>query len=142
MPTNPKPRAPDHLPQVVRLGPDRNEALILYMAPELARVVCDRKCGKAWGINNRPQIQLSADPDDVVLLADDELGEAPADPGTYEGGCGKPASPDEFPQKWCVRECERSSMSVLGEWPEPMDPPDWSRRHFNMPHLHPEESHV
>jgi len=33
---------------------------------------------------------------------------APIDPGTYEGGWKKPE--DKQMNKWCARECERSSM--------------------------------
>lgn len=73
---------------------------------------CDLGCSKAWGINSRPRVQLSDDEDDVEWLADDEIGEAPADPGTYEGGDGKPCTTDDAPNKWCVRECERGSISL------------------------------
>src|SRR4051812_30967358 len=81
-----------------------NEAMITFVGQK-AKVVCDRQCGKAWGSSKRPRVQLSANEDDYAYLADDELGEAPADPGTYEGDAAKPASPNEFPNKWCVREC-------------------------------------
>ena len=99
-----------------------------------AAVACDGKCNKAWGINRRPREQLDPnDPDDEVLLADDELGEAPADPGTYEGDCGKPVSDDEKMNKWCVRECERSEMTDIQG--RATRPPDLSRRYYNMaPH--------
>jgi hypothetical protein len=123
--------------QIIQLGPVRNEALISYVF-QTARVACDRRCDKAWGINNRPRVDLSSDPDDYAFLADSELGTAPADPGTYEGGCAKPSSPDEFPQKWCVRECERSVMSMPGEWDRPIEVPSFENRDYNMPHLHPE----
>lgn len=75
-----------------------------------AVVACDGRCEKAWGINNRPQVELSDDPDDYEFLADDELGEAPRDPGTYEGQHGKPDdySDPHRQNKWCSRECERS----------------------------------
>lgn len=69
-------------------------------------VACDGLCTKAWGLNGRPGRN-----DDRVGLPDDELGEAPADPGTYEGGEGKPAAPPvegERFSRWCVRECERN----------------------------------
>jgi hypothetical protein len=73
-------------------------------------LACDGKCNKAWGINQRPKVWLSTDIDDSVELADDELGEAPVDPGTYEGGCGKPENAESGADmnKWCARECERS----------------------------------
>lgn len=76
-----------------------------------AIIACDGKCDKAWGINNRPRKQFSDDPDDYVFLSDDEIGEAPGDPGTYEGGDGKPsATPLKDARqmnRWCCRECER-----------------------------------
>lgn len=71
------------------------------------RFSCDEKCSKAWGINSRPRIQLSDDIDDYAFLADDEVGEAPMNPGTYDGFDTKPVSPELFPNKWCLRECER-----------------------------------
>lgn len=101
-------------------------------------VSCDRKCHKAWGSISRPSIPLSDDPDDVVFLADDELGDAPADPGEYEGGHGKPRSPDHFPNKWCVRACERCVMHRPDEPPKRAH--DWSQRLFNMPWLHESEA--
>jgi hypothetical protein len=55
-----------------------------------AKVGCDGRCGKAWGINGRAKVRLSDDEDDFYWPADDELGDAPADPGSYEGGYGKP----------------------------------------------------
>lgn len=98
-----------------------------------AIVVCDRRCDKAWGINNRPRVEFDpTDPDDYAYLSDDELGVAPVDPGTYEGGHGKPLSPDYFPNKWCVRECERSA---LGDG-ERMELPDFSKRDYNQPWKH------
>lgn len=73
-------------------------------------VCCDANCQKAWGINNRPKVQLSDDDDDYAFLADDELGIAPVNPGTYEGGHAKPLTPDARLNKWCVRECERCEL--------------------------------
>jgi hypothetical protein len=110
-----------------------NDATIIYFG-EPARVTCDRNCGKAWGICERPEIAFDPDePDDIAYLADDELGEAPADPGTYEGGHGKPSSPDEFPNKWCVRQCERCEMFEPGE---PIYIRVFTERVYNMPWLH------
>lgn len=75
-------------------------------------LACDGRCDKAWGINCRSKIQLSDDPDDYVFDSDEELDVAPANPGTYEGGYGKPSSTplDDASRmnKWCFRECERS----------------------------------
>ena len=93
------------------------------------RVACDRRCTKAWGVGSRPKVRLSDDPDDYVFLADHELGEAPADPGTYEGGEGKPMFPERH-NKWCVRECERSAVGERGEMPEL---PDFDVPRHNIP---------
>ena len=105
-----------------------NAARVLYFRWCIA--ICDRNCKKAWGICERPRIQLSDDEDDVYYKGDDELGEAPDDPGTYEGGHGKPYSPDEFPNKWCVRQCERCSFEDEGE---PIELLDWGSGHYNIP---------
>ena len=111
-----------------------NDAIITYFG-QRARVICDRQCQKAWGIQNRPRVQLSEDEDDYAFLADGELGEAPINPGTYEGGIGKPLRPDKFPTKWCVRECERCAMSAPGEYEGDLAPKDFSARLYNMPQL-------
>lgn len=108
-----------------------NETIVQYFGQPM-RVKCDRQCGKAWGFNSRPSIQLSEDIDDIAWLADGELGEAPADPGTYEGGQGKPTTPDVFPTKWCVRECERCESSEYGEADKPLELKDWSQRQYNI----------
>lgn len=118
-----------------------NTTVIVYFG-KAARVTCDRNCTKAWGINGRPRVQLSDDDDDYEWLTDDELGTAPADPGTYEGGQGKPLTPDWFPNKWCVRECERSVMSAPGRYEDDLVLPDFSRRQMNCPYLHPENDHA
>jgi hypothetical protein len=92
-------------------------------------VSCDANCDKAWGINARPRVELSADEDDFAFRADDELGVAPVDPGTYEGEHGKPTlrpMTGEAMNKWCVRECERSSF-------QDQSPKDFSQRVNNKP---------
>lgn len=91
---------------------------------------CDAQCGKAWGIQNRPREQLSDDPDDYYFLADDEVGEAPADPGTYEGGHAKPTQPSERLNKWCYRECERCASASVGQ---PLAFPNFLARLYNIP---------
>lgn len=74
-------------------------------------LICDARCDKAWGINNRPRVEHDPDdPDDISFKSDDELGEAPDDPGTYEGGEGKPQTDEQRHNKWCLRECERSEV--------------------------------
>lgn len=128
------------------------KAIVMYGKPCI--LCCDGKCGKAWGINNRPLIYLG-DPDlkvygegftdhrmpdiglenedDYVHLADGELGTAPDDPGTYEGGEAKPTSSDERLNKWCVRECERR---VIVDDNEEFELPDYSKRQYNcFPHV-------
>jgi len=107
------------------------EKIIQYFE-QPCKVVCDEKCNKAWGISNRPKEQLSEDPDDILWLSDGELGDAPTDPGTYEGGHAKPTSPAQIPNKWCVRECERCAMSRPGESGKPLAPKDWSNRVYNI----------
>lgn len=86
---------------------------IIFFEPVIH--TCDLKCEKAWGICGRPRIMHDEDDeDDYSYLADHEVGEAPENPGTYEGGHGKPFRPRE-PNKWCVRECERSEMLKHGD---------------------------
>lgn len=101
-----------------------------------ALLVCDGKCEKAWGVNGRKDgliAQLSEDPDDIVYLADHETGIAPQNPGSYEGGEGKPSA-TACHNKWCGRECERSSII----WPgEEISCPDLSARFYNQPSKHP-----
>lgn len=84
-----------------------------------AVVSCDGRCDKAWGLNGRPRVQLSDDEDDFAWKSDGELGDAPADPETYEGGHGKPSavplSDPERMNKWCVRECERHIVTSPSE---------------------------
>jgi len=59
--------------------------IIQYLG-QPCKVACDEKCTKAWGINRRPFELVSEAPWDIVWLSDNELGDAPDDPGTYEGG--------------------------------------------------------
>jgi hypothetical protein len=95
-------------------------------------VTCDRKCNKAWGINSRPKEMLSDHEDDFYYLSDAELGDAPINPGTYECDEAKPLSPDEFPNKWCVRECERCSMSSYDDPNTPLPPKTFDDRVYNL----------
>jgi hypothetical protein len=76
---------------------------------------CDKKCNKAFGINGREKKQLSDDEDDYQYLTDSEVGNAPQCMGTWEGGDGKPLTIAEAPNKWCVRECERSALIEEGD---------------------------
>ena len=107
------------------------EAIITYCG-QPAKVKCDEKCNKAWGVSQRPRQQLSDNPDDYVMFSDDELGEAPENPGTYEGGHGKPRPGDYKPNKWCVRQCERCAMSSPGKSHLPLEIPDFTKRRYNI----------
>lgn len=97
-------------------------------------LACDGKCYKAWGINSRPRLYFfdpGAPPrelregekprnlDDYVFKKDSELGDAPEDPGTYEGDHAKPQlrvlTNSELMNKWCARECERSTVCRQGK---------------------------
>jgi hypothetical protein len=115
-----------------------NESLVvsrIIFFGELMILACDGKCTKAWGINNRPSISFDEDdPDDMAFLADDELGDAPKDPGTYEGGHGKPANPVH--NKWCTRECERSSLCEVSKFPSGMELKSFKERLYNQPWEH------
>lgn len=51
---------------------------------KLVRVKCDGQCSKACGKHGSDR--------------------------SYEGRDTKPTSPDFFPNRWCVRECERCEM--------------------------------
>lgn len=108
------------------------QAMIVYSGQK-AKVGCDGNCQKAWGVVCRPSEQLSEDIDDTLIVSDNDFDQAPTDPGTYEGGHGKPLSAVEFPNKWCVRQCERCAMV---EPEQPLILPDWSQRVYNMPWLH------
>jgi hypothetical protein len=95
-------------------------------------LVCDGRCDKAWGMNTRPKLfympdglraldpgEEAEDLDDYVYEGDDRLGAAPVDPGTYEGGEGKPSGvpldDSSRMNKWCARECERSRIRGPGD---------------------------
>jgi hypothetical protein len=107
--------------------------LILYNGKK-ERIACDENCNKAWGIVVRPKIQLSDDEDDTVYLSDLELGLAPIDPGTYECDCAKPIDANQIPNKWCVRQCERSCLLEEGQSLDSLV--DFSKRVYNQPWKH------
>lgn len=94
-------------------------------------LACDGGCDKAWGINGkRPRVNFDPNNvDDFAYLPDGEVGAAPKDPGTLEGGCGKPRSEGERLNKWCARECERSVLVRSGE---AINLPDFSKRVYNL----------
>lgn len=96
-------------------------------------LACDGQCPKAWGQSKRPKMRFDeADTDDNAMYADHELGTAPADPGTYEGGHAKPAGPGAM-NKWCSRECERSKIFEAGQ---KVVLPDFTGRIYNQPWKH------
>lgn len=66
-------------------------------------LACDGECGQAWGHNWHGVKEA----------------QAPADPGTYEGGHAKPT--DKRHNKWCARECERSAILSRGDHPADKD---------------------
>ncbi len=109
---------------------------IITFCGQQARVICDGNCYKSWGINNRPREQLSEDEDDIVWYADDELSVAPIDSDVQEDEDKKPLSSEEFPNKWCVRECERCVMSAPGKWRESLLLKNWNKRIYNQPLKH------
>ena len=73
-----------------------------------ALLVCDGDCKKAWGSTERPVV-------DGAFAFDDDLGEAPDDPGTREGDDRKPSYPPDGHNRWCWRECERAKISEPGQ---------------------------
>lgn len=106
---------------------------IVYFGKK-AILACDNKCDKAFGISQRKTILLDVDDeDDIVYLSDSELDIAPLNPNTYEGGYGKPVHEDEFLNKWCCRECERSSIFKIDEKNIDNKLKDFSNRVYNMP---------
>ncbi len=102
-------------------------------------LACDGRCNKAWGINGRPRDQFDEyEPDDYVYTGDNELGVAPGPGETVilsEGDHMKPSAVEhknpELLNKWCVRECERST--IVGH-NEPIELPDMNSPTPNMPH--------
>lgn len=98
-----------------------------------AMMMCDARCDKAWGRDDRPRCQLSEDEDDFAYLSDDELGEAPADPGSSEGGVRKPALPEDRLNRWCFRSCERCSWAGHREMQKIVELRDFSKRLCNLP---------
>lgn len=109
---------------------------LITMYGKPAVLACDGCCDKAWGINNRPSQKFPGDVDDYAFLADAELGEAPEDPGTCEGGFAKPTEPGERLNRWCARECERSAWSSEPNVLVQLD--DFSKRRYNQPWKHEE----
>lgn len=96
-------------------------------------IACDGKCNKAWGVNCRPSVDLDGkNEDNNYMVPDGDLGEAPKDPGTYEGGHGKPynAQSGEDMNKWCFRECERCEFYKVGE---ELKLKDFSKKRYNQP---------
>lgn len=92
-------------------------------------LICDGCCDKAWGIQIRPRVKLSSDEDDYAHLADQELGIAPVDPGTYEGMNGKPKILYLRLNKWCARECERS---IIADPIHDFELPNYTKRIRNI----------
>jgi hypothetical protein len=105
-------------------------------------IACDKKCEKAFGLNGRPFEQLSEDVDDIVWLADSEVGIAPTSGKTVimsEGFNMKPNPDleDSLLNKWCYRQCERC---VSAKTVEAIQLPDFSKRQYNQPFKHQVEA--
>lgn len=103
-------------------------------------VACDSRCDKAWGWNGRPHEVLSDDVDDIVWLADDEIGTAPGPGETVGISEGDHVKPSAVPlrdgrmmNKWCSRECERATLVDAGDL---LLVKDFSVRIFNEPWKH------
>ena len=104
-------------------------------------IACDENCEKAWGINARPKVQLDeSNSDDYYFLADEELGIAPKEPGTYEGGHGKPKSKNGRLNKWCFRECERCYISNSGNSAYEHEKSNFTKRVYNIPGNHKKQN--
>lgn len=112
------------------------EKIIDYLEQK-CKVACDEKCNKAFGITTRTSFQLSEDNDDYYWLPDKKMGEAPVDPGTMEGDDRKPVNKQDIPNKWCIRQCERSSMSKPEQSDLPLKLKDFSKKIYNQPWKHP-----
>lgn len=95
-------------------------------------LACDGNCTKAWGVRNRPWVQLGKEDDDIGFLSDSELGDAPVGEEPSEGGDTKPYSP-LAKNKWCARQCERS---VIAATEDTVQLPDFSKRVLNQPWKH------
>ena len=88
-----------------------------------AVLICDNGCAQAWGLNSRPTVEVAGR---TFYISDNEQ-RAPDNPGTEEGGHMKPANVENAYKlnRWCVRECERSTLVQSGE---EFKLPDWSTR--------------
>lgn len=109
------------------------ESMITYFG-QPAKVCCDGNCAKAWGISSR-QVAYEDAEGCLTYLGDDQLGTAPIDPGTYEGSDAKPTDVSQFPNKWCVRECERCAISEPGEYAKPLEPKTFPNSDEGLPKL-------
>lgn len=110
---------------------------ILFFGNECL-LICDGKCHKAFGLNNRPRINYDKDnPDDYAFLPDKGVDEAPDDPGTYEGGHSKPPNPD-YMNKWCARACERGRIVNIPQRNRivSFDLPTFNKLRYNIPSKH------
>ena len=108
-----------------------------YGAP--AKVGCDEKCNKAWGINNRPRVYLDISETQIFGLEGTSIYpdiEDDINVDNYENDDAKPTCKSEMGNRWCVRECERCQMSEYGKHNEPLKIKDFNQRFYNMyPHM-------
>lgn len=79
----------------------KNTKLIPYLDKPMI-VGCDGHCNLAWGI--QAYGDRNVEPRSIDLGPAPGPGETPI---MYEGNDAKPMNDAEFPNKWCVRQCER-----------------------------------
>lgn len=113
-----------------------------YSAKGLLTISCDGKCHKAWGVNGRRlengNIRMaSSDEEDVIYLSDNDVPDVANTSQFLEGGEGKPEIIGKH-NKWCMRECERSSWTKGLEDPKILD---FSYEVYNMPESHNVKNH-
>jgi hypothetical protein len=65
----------------------------ITFAGQALTAICDFKCERACGKHARPTAKLSSGDAHYAFFSDGELGAAPDEPGTEEGGCRKPDHP-------------------------------------------------
>lgn len=124
-----------HLDVKLPFPPNRPIAsCIIYFEPHA--LLCDGQCDKAWGAGDRAIVQLSDDENDYEYLSDNELEQAPENPGSFEGWDYKPRCQADLHNRWCARACERAVKIPLWH----IDAlPDFTQRIRNLPKKEPEQ---
>jgi len=87
------------------LGNVKNKTVVPFCGKAMG-VGCDGQCGLAigigWYLEDGETLDVEAIKEEGTTLE-----HLRKDPLSSEGGERKPASDSEFPNKWCVRQCER-----------------------------------